>query len=34
MMDDYDWAALDYLEGRCMDNYDAEDKQCYPDEDE
>jgi len=19
-MDDYDWAALDYLEGRCMDD--------------
>lgn len=35
--DDYDYDALNYLEGRCMDSvYDC-DKQCYPvyeDEDE
>lgn len=32
-MDDYDWAALDWLEGRCMDNVEEDGKECYPDED-
>lgn len=28
--DEYSWDALDWLESRCMDNADVEDKQCYP----
>lgn len=26
----YDYDALDYLEGRCMDNVIEDGKQCYP----
>lgn len=33
-MDDYDWDALNYLEGRCMDYADEDGKQCYPEEEE
>lgn len=32
-MDDYDWAALDWLEGQCMDGYE-ESRECYPDPEE
>jgi len=32
--DDYSWDALDYLESRCMDSGDAEDKECREEEDE
>ena len=32
MWDDYQWDALDYLEGRCMDYVDEDGKECYPDE--
>lgn len=31
-MDDYDWYALDYLEGRCMDMVYEDGKQSYPDD--
>ena len=34
MMDDYDWDALNWLEGRCMDYADADGKTCYPEEEE
>ena len=29
-MDDYDWDALNYLEGRCMDSVYEDGKQFYP----
>ena len=32
--DDYDYYALNWLEARCMGDYDAEDRQCYNDHDE
>ncbi len=32
--EDYDYYALNYLEGRCMDGAIDCDKQCYPQYDE
>lgn len=29
-MSDYDYDALNYLEGRCMDSAIEDGKQCYP----
>lgn len=33
-MDDYDWDALNWLEGRCMDMTDEDGKQSYPEDGE
>ena len=32
--DDYDYDALNYLEGRCIDNVYDDGRQCWRDEEE